>query len=93
MLNYIGFGRLSHDPVTVGWLNDSITMKPDTVNYQAYLLRLRRVDNAGQPVWRFSLERPGSGEPRNFDRLVEVFDFLQQQMQIDERGFDQSSDP
>jgi len=26
------------------------------MDYQAYLLRLRRLDNDGQPVWRISLE-------------------------------------
>ena len=65
-------------------------MKPNEINYQAYLLRLRRVDNAGQPVWRFSLEQPGRGERRQFDRLAEVFEFLQQQMQIDEAAQDES---
>lgn len=32
--------------------------KPRT--YRSYLLRLRLVDNAGQPVWRVSLQEPGS---------------------------------
>jgi hypothetical protein len=67
-------------------------MKPNDVNYQVYLLRLRRANNAGQPVWRFSLERPGHGERRNFDQLAEVFGFLQQQMQIDEAATGESFD-
>jgi len=67
-------------------------MKPTDLNYHAYLLRLRRVDNAGRPVWRFSLEQPGRGERHSFDRLIEVFDYLQQQMQIDEAANDESRD-
>ncbi len=59
-------------------------MKTNDFNYHAYLLRLRRVENAGQPVWRFSLERPGRGERQLFDRLGDVFDYLQQQMRRDE---------
>ncbi len=59
-------------------------MTPNDLNYHAYLLRLRRVENAGQPVWRFSLEQPGRGDRQQFDRLAEVFEFLQQQIQRDE---------
>jgi hypothetical protein len=90
LINYSGSDGISHDPVTVKWLNDSNMMKPDHFNYQAYLLRLRRVENAGQPVWRFSLEQPGCGDRRQFDRLVDVFEFLQQQMQRDEVAIDET---
>ena len=70
--------------------DDSIMLKPNDANYHAYLLRLRRVDNAGQPVWRFSLERPGQGERHNFDQLIDVLNFLQQQMQIDGAANDEA---
>ena len=84
MINYSGSDGISHDPVTVKWLNDSNMIKPSDLNYQAYLLRLRRVENAGQPVWRFSLEQPGRGDRQQFDRLGDVFEYLQQQMALDE---------
>jgi hypothetical protein len=91
LLNYSGSGGLSHDPVTIVWLNDSITMTPNDLNYHAYLLRLRRVENAGQPVWRFSLERPGRVERHHFDQLIEVVAYLQQQMRRDELAADEAA--
>ena len=39
-------------------------MSSNDLNYHAYLLRLRRVENAGQPVWRFSLEQPAADAAR-----------------------------
>jgi hypothetical protein len=50
-------------------------MPKDYPPYQSYLLRLRRMDNAGQPVWRFSLESPG-GAPQPFATLDDVMAFL-----------------
>jgi hypothetical protein len=67
------------------------TMTPNDLNYHAYLLRLRRVENAGQPVWRFSLEQPGRGERQQFDRLGDVFDYLRQQMRRDEVAPDEAA--
>jgi hypothetical protein len=55
-------------------------------DYQAYLLRMRRVDNAGQPLWRFSLESPSSGERRSFASLADVLDFLNAQLMDAEHG-------
>jgi hypothetical protein len=66
------------------------TMTPNDLNYHAYLLRLRRVENAGQPVWRFSLEQPGCGERQPFDRLGDVFEYVQQQIEIDEAAHDEA---
>ena len=54
--------------------------------YQAYLLRLRRVDNAGQPVWRISLEVPGSQTQRYFDDLTALCHYLATQMNPVEEG-------
>jgi hypothetical protein len=65
-------------------------MKSNDLSYQAYLLRLRRVENAGRPVWRFSLERPGRGERQLFDRLGDVFEYLQQQIEVDDAAQDES---
>ena len=67
-------------------------MNSNDLNYHAYLLRLRRVENAGQPVWRFSLEQPGRGERQPFDRLSDVFDYLRQQMRRDDVATDEAFD-
>lgn len=56
-------------------------------SYLSYLLRLRRVDNAGQPIWRASLETPGSKTQIYFDNLEAVCAYLAKQMQtLDEKG-------
>jgi hypothetical protein len=44
--------------------------------YWSYLLRLRLVDNAGQPVWRASLEEPGSGHEQHFESLEALCVYL-----------------
>jgi hypothetical protein len=44
--------------------------------YQSFLLRLRRVNNAGRPVWRFSVESPASPENLHFQNLDELCAFL-----------------
>lgn len=33
-------------------------MPPEPSHYHAFLLRLWRADNGGQPAWRYSLESP-----------------------------------
>ena len=48
-------------------------------NYQAYLLRLRRADNAGWPNWWVSLDSPTTGECRNFADMDGLFVFLKAQ--------------
>jgi hypothetical protein len=56
-------------------------------SYLSYLLRLRRVDNAGRPVWRASLETPGSATQIYFDNLETLWAYLAKQMQtLDEKG-------
>ena len=44
--------------------------------YQSFLLRLRRVDNAGRPVWRFTVECTGSPEDHHFQNLDGLCAFL-----------------
>lgn len=44
--------------------------------YFSYLLRIWRVTDGEQPVWRASLENPVSGERRGFATLEELFAFL-----------------
>jgi hypothetical protein len=51
------------------------------MDYQAFLLRLRRLDNDGQPVWRISLESPGSAsEHWAFANLEALVTFLTERM-------------
>jgi hypothetical protein len=47
--------------------------------YLSYLLRLWQTDDQGQPVWRASLEYPGTRERQGFADLDELFKFLQTQ--------------
>ena len=55
-------------------------------NYLSYLIRLRRVDNAGRPVWRASLEVPGSETQIYFDNLEALCTYLVRQIQsLDEK--------
>lgn len=42
----------------------------------SYLLRLWRTGNEKNPVWRVSLETPGTGERQGFACLKDMFDFL-----------------
>jgi len=58
-------------------------MAADETYYQSYLLRLRRLDNDGQPVWRLSLERPADGEHWRFRSLDALVQFLTAQMDPD----------
>ncbi len=50
--------------------------------YLAYLLRLWLSDNAGQPVWRGSLEDPHSGSLIGFGDMQSLFAYLNQQTEI-----------
>lgn len=54
-------------------------------SYLAYLLRLRYVDNARDPVWRLSLESPDRMQQITFRGLAELVTFLQFQMSQAER--------
>ena len=56
-------------------------------NYLSYLLRLRRADNKGRPIWRISLEVPGSETQTYFDNLEALCAYLAGQVQLgDEKG-------
>lgn len=62
-------------------------MNDTPITYQAYLLRLRRADNAGCPVWRISLERPGQAGQLQFESLSALCAYLATQMQLaEEKG-------
>lgn len=51
-------------------------------SYQSFLLRLRQADNAGCPVWRISLERPGQQGQVQFESLSALCAYLASQMQL-----------
>ena len=55
-------------------------MQPPTAGYLAYLLRLRYINNASDPVWRLSLESPDRALQVSFRSLDEVMRFLLIQM-------------
>jgi hypothetical protein len=52
---------------------------------KSFLLRLWHADNAGDPVWRFSLEAPGSGEQLRFLNLADLVEFIQTQISTHEQ--------
>lgn len=45
--------------------------------YESYLLRLWESDEAGQLIWRASLESADTGERRGFADLASLFAYLQ----------------
>jgi hypothetical protein len=45
--------------------------------YESYLLRLWESDEAGQLIWRASLESTDTGERRGFADLVSLFAYLE----------------
>lgn len=57
-----------------------LMMKKTQFAYLSYLLRMRRADNMGRPIWRISLEVPGSETQTYFDNLEAVCTYLAAQM-------------
>jgi len=47
--------------------------------YRAYLLRLWRVNQNGETVWRAAIENAHTNERRAFANVGELFSFLRQQ--------------
>jgi hypothetical protein len=54
-------------------------MAQECPDYLSYLIRLWRVREMGQDVWRASVQHPGTGERVSFRTLDELFVFLRQQ--------------
>ena len=48
--------------------------------YFAYLLRLRRVDNAGDAEWVITLQEPGTDREVHFADLIALITFLHETM-------------
>ena len=63
-------------------------MDKSSPTYRSYLLRLWRADNAGQPVWRVSLEVPGNRAQLHFESLAALCVYLTQQLSPDEKKED-----
>jgi hypothetical protein len=63
-------------------------MDKSPVTYRSYLLRLRRVDDAGRQTWRASLEAPGSGNQIYFENLEALCAYLATQMRPTEGRVD-----
>ena len=59
-------------------------MSNSQTRYQAFLLRVRRTDNLGCPVWRISLERPGRPGQVQLESLSALCAYLEAQMQTTE---------
>lgn len=58
-------------------------MSKRTPTYYSYLLRLRLVDNAGQPVWRITLQVPASQTELPFASLAALCAYLTEQVGLD----------
>ena len=52
--------------------------------YLAFMLRIRWAENAGQPVWRISVERPGQPGQVRLESLAALCAYLTAQTQNDE---------
>jgi hypothetical protein len=55
-------------------------MDPHQREHLAYLLRLWRVDNGAEAIWRASLQDVRTGERRGFAGLDEVIAYLRRQL-------------
>ncbi len=56
-------------------------MAGEEEGYRAYLLRLWREGSKDSLAWRASLESTGTGELRMFTNLVDLFEFLEAQIE------------
>lgn len=54
-------------------------MDEEQCDYASYLLRLWKVQQDGQTIWRVSLERTQDGQRLNFPSLEALIAFLQDQ--------------
>jgi hypothetical protein len=68
-------------------------MDPKRRGHLAYLLRLWRVDNGAQAIWRASLQDVRTGEQRGFAGLDEAVAFLRQQLDLPLGSGDADHDP
>ena len=50
--------------------------------YRSYLIRLWRLDNAGQPVWRAALQEPGTETQISFASPAALWAYLIAQIEL-----------
>jgi hypothetical protein len=60
-------------------------MNEESNRYQAYLLRMWRAQSHGQWQWRASLESPHTGERQTFASLEQLFAFLKERCESQEK--------
>ena len=61
-------------------------MMGEQPGYQAYMLRMWRVDTGRGPAWRASLESPHTGERQGFANRQLLYAFLEEKTGEDVRG-------
>jgi hypothetical protein len=81
---------------TPSWIGSTHQQKgtgpvDDTHAYRAYLLRLWPAQEAGQTVWRASLESARTGEQVGFRTLQRLFAFLDDQTAYGNGGMEPAS--
>jgi len=64
----------------------------EQVGYLAYMLRLWRVNDGGNSVWRASVESPHTGERHGFANLELLFAFLEEKTGELAQGEEQAKD-
>ncbi len=69
------YSRFDHDNSTLHHNNKC--MKIQSRLYVSFLLRMWQVDEAGELVWRASLENPRNGKIFFFATLFSLFQFLE----------------
>ena len=61
-------------------------MSREQRQYISYLLRLWQTRSEGELVWRASLESPHTGERKGFTNLVDMFTFLEKEVNTVAQG-------
>lgn len=61
-------------------------MTAHPAGYRAFLLRLWRADNGGQPVWRLMLEEAGTGRQHHLHGVEALQAFLSDLTTVDDEA-------
>ena len=69
-------GRSTSSPARFASSREKDCVSEEKNDYAAYLLRLRRSDQAGQPIWRASLESTRNTRRLDFANLEALIAFL-----------------
>jgi len=84
---YTGYGKIGGKIV-----NPAPKGTEEQSDYQSYLLRLWRVSDDEEPIWRASLKSSRSGEQVGFGSLEDLFEFLQRQTGVTTSGTARKAD-